>query len=104
MAESRDQSRRVGAWWGGSLARLGADLLERQPDALGEHDEARCGAAPAAGTGGVPNPHAQADQAALLVEAKAEATPLRRATSPIGSRWDGAEAVRRLNHLTSGLL
>ena len=38
VAERRDQSRRVGAWWGG-LRKLSSDLLERQPDALGEDDE-----------------------------------------------------------------
>ena len=70
VAESRDQSRRVGAWWGRKLGELAADLLERQPDALGEDDE------------GDPAQHRPrvatvartcplgADQSSLLVEAK----------------------------------
>ena len=69
VRERRDQSRRVGAWWG-ELGELGADLLERQPDALGEDDECdsaehRPRVAAVAGAGPL-----GADQASLLVEAQ----------------------------------
>ena len=68
--DSRDQSRRVGARSGGSLVELGADLLERQPDALGEHDE-RDPAQHRARVAAVARARALgADQPALLVEAQ----------------------------------
>ena len=66
--ERRDQSRRVGARSGRELGELRADLVEREPDALGEHDERdpaehrpRIAAVARAGALG-------GDQAALLVE------------------------------------
>ena len=39
LLDSRDQSRLVGARSGRQLVELGADLVERQPDALREDDE-----------------------------------------------------------------
>ncbi len=84
------------------LGQLRADLLERQADSLGEHDERdppqnrprEAAVARARALG--------ADQAALLVEAQSAdaATPLRLATSPIVSR--SASGAGR--HLTSSLL
>ena len=70
LLDRRDQSRRVGARSRRQLGELGADLVERQADALGEDDEgdpaqhrARIAAVARAGALG-------GDQPALLVEAQ----------------------------------
>ena len=39
LPDSRAQSARTGTWFAGQLPELDADLVERQADLLGEHDE-----------------------------------------------------------------
>ena len=55
LADRRDQSRRVGRAVGGQLRELGADLVEREPDPLGEDDEGDPAQHRRAGSGGGPS-------------------------------------------------
>ena len=70
LAESRDQSRRLGAWSPGSLFSSSLDLVQGEPDPLREDDEGDS-AKHGTGVAAVSRPGALgADQAPILVEAQ----------------------------------
>ena len=97
-AERRDQSRRLGTRLGSSLAELGADLGEREPDPLREDDERDAAEhVPLVATLAASSPFG-ADQASVLVEAKrrgGDAAALRE-TSPIVRGADIPETVAEI--------